>query len=50
MRFVEENPPKRITVTGSNVESFLGIRKYLPDELPASDTVGLVTGLAWTEN
>lgn len=48
MRFVAENPPKRITVTGSNLESYLGVRKFLPDVLPASDTVGLVTGLAWT--
>lgn len=48
MRFVAENPPKRITVTGANLEAFLGVRKYLPDERPASDTVGLVTGLAWT--
>jgi len=48
MRFVAENPPKRITVTGSNLESFLGVRKFLPDALPAQDTVGLVTGLAWT--
>ena len=48
MRFVSENPPKRITVTGANLEEFLGVRKYLPDELPPADTVGLVTGLAWT--
>ena len=48
MRFVEDKPPKRITVTGANLESFLGIRKYLPDEPAAADTVGLVTGLAWT--
>ena len=48
MRFVSEDAPKRITVTGSNLEEFLGVRKYLPDELPPVDTVGLVTGLAWT--
>lgn len=48
MRFVAENPPKRISVTGKNIESFLGVRKFLPDSMPATDTVGLVTGLAWT--
>ncbi len=48
MRFVAEEAPKRITVTGSNLEDFLGVRKFLPDELPPCDTVGLVTGLAWT--
>ena len=39
---------KRITVTGSNVEEYLGTRKYLPDRLPSRDQIGLVTGLAWT--
>ena len=35
-------------VTGGNIEDFLGVRKFLPDRLPGSDQVGLVTGLAWT--
>ena len=48
MRFVEANAPKRITVTGANLEEFLGVRKFLPDALAAADAVGLVTGLAWT--
>jgi len=48
MRFVSEDPPKRVTITGKNLEEFLGVRKYLPDEMPPADTVGLVTGLAWT--
>ncbi len=38
----------RYQVSGSNVEQYLGIRKYLPDHLPANDQVGVVTGLAWT--
>ena len=48
MTILEQENPKRITVTGSNLETYLGIRKYLPDRLPGSDQVGLVTGLAWT--
>ena len=48
MRLLEQESPKRITVTGSNLEEFLGVRKFLPDCLPSSDQVGLVTGLAWT--
>ena len=48
MEVLEQEKPKRITVTGSNVEKFLGIRKFLPDRLPCNDQVGLVTGLAWT--
>ncbi len=48
MRFVSDDAPARITVTEKNLESYLGARKFLPDEMPASDPVGLVTGLAWT--
>ena len=39
---------KRIQINGNNMEQYLGTRKYLPDRLPVSDQVGLVTGLAWT--
>ena len=48
MQIVSQETPRRITVTGSNIESFLGVRKYLPDRLPCMDQIGLVTGLAWT--
>ena len=48
MKLLEQENPKRITVNGNNLEEFLGVRKYLPDCLPSSDQVGLVTGLAWT--
>ena len=39
---------KKLTVTGSNLESYVGVKKFLPDRLPGTDSVGLVTGLAWT--
>ncbi len=48
MMLLESDERKRITVTGSNLEEFLGVRKYLPDRLPCADEIGLVTGLAWT--
>ena len=48
MEILSQEEPKRITVTGSNIEHYLGIRKYLPDRIPGTDQVGLVTGLAWT--
>ena len=48
IQIVSQETVKRIVVTGSNVEQFLGVRKYLPDRLPGKDEVGLVTGLAWT--
>ena len=48
MQILSQETPKKITVTGSNLEQFLGVRKFLPDRLPCTDQVGLVTGLAWT--
>ena len=48
MCLLEDESVKRITVTGNNIETFLGVRKFLPDRIPGEDQVGLVTGLAWT--
>ena len=48
MQILSMETQKKITVTGSNIEDFLGVRKFLPDRLPCTDQVGLVTGLAWT--
>ena len=48
MKLLEQKDIKRITVNGSNLEDFLGVRKFLPDRLPCADQIGLVTGLAWT--
>lgn len=44
----EDDSRRRISVTGKNLPDFLGPKKFLPDRMPAGDTVGLVTGLAWT--
>ncbi|MBO5952625.1 MAG: endopeptidase La [Oscillospiraceae bacterium] len=48
MQILTQEASKKLTVTGSNIEEFLGVRKYLPDRLPLCDQIGLVTGLAWT--
>ena len=48
LRFLNDENLKRITVTGSNVADFLGVRKFLPDRLSDNHRVGIVTGLAWT--
>ena len=45
---LSQEESKRISVTGNNIEEFLGIRRFLPDRIPGTDQVGLVTGLAWT--
>ena len=48
MHLVEEDAPKRLSVTPRNLEEYLGTRKFMPDKPNLSDQVGLVTGLAWT--
>ena len=47
-RFAAKDAPKRLVVTGAELDHYLGVRRYLPDALPPCDQVGLVTGLAWT--
>ncbi len=47
-KFATGETDKRITITGSNLEEYLGVRLYQSDELAAADQVGVVTGLAWT--
>ena len=48
MELLDGENVKKVSVTASHLEQFLGVRKYLPDRLPCTDQVGLVTGLAWT--
>ena len=48
MQILNQEETKKITVQAAGIESYLGVRKYLPEHLPGSDQVGLVTGLAWT--
>ena len=48
MKLTSDEEIRKISVTGSNVQEFLGVRKFLPDRLPCTDQIGLVTGLAWT--
>lgn len=39
---------KQVRVTGDNVETYLGPRKYHPEKQGMENQVGLVNGLAWT--
>ena len=48
MELVEHPDTVRVTVNSANLETYLGVRKFLPDRLPEEDPVGLVNGLAWT--
>ncbi len=48
VQILEQETSRKISVTGTNIEQFLGVRKFLPDRLHGADQIGLVTGLAWT--
>lgn len=39
---------KRVTVRAKELQSWLGVKKYLPDLSSKTDQVGVVNGLAWT--
>ena len=40
---------KAVKVTAANIADYLGVPKYRYGEMEQEDTVGVVTGLAWTE-
>ena len=48
MQLLADENCKRIQITEKNVEKFLGVRKFLPEQMNVKDQVGIVTGLAWT--
>ena len=39
---------QRLEITPDNIEEFLGVRKYRPEENVLESAVGVVNGLAWT--
>ena len=39
---------KSISITGDNLEHYLGVRRYHPERLSQTPLVGVVNGLAWT--
>jgi len=48
MQIIDGDASKRISVSGSNLEQYLGVRRYLPEHLSSKEQIGIVTGLAWT--
>ena len=48
MELLADETAKRVQVTHKNVETYLGVRKFLPEQMAKADQVGIVTGLAWT--
>ena len=48
MELLADDTAKRVQITHKNVETYLGVRKFLPEQMAKTDQVGIVTGLAWT--
>jgi len=48
MQLLDNKELKSVSVNGGNLEAFIGQRKYLQENIPSEDQIGLVTGLAWT--
>lgn len=48
VKLVSKNPPKKLAITGKQLEEYLGPRKYKDDELARQDQAGVANGLAWT--
>jgi ATP-dependent Lon protease len=48
-RKIAEGKEGQFKVVPTNLKSFLGVQKYLPEEEMLKDEVGVSTGLAWTE-
>lgn len=47
-REIYEKKRDSVRVTGSNLEKYLGIARYLPEQINEKDEIGIVRGLAWT--
>jgi ATP-dependent Lon protease len=48
-KVVKDGPEVKTTITGANVNEYLGVAKYRDTMAHEKSEVGLVTGLAWTE-
>ena len=46
---IVNNESKQVDVNNSNLNEFLGVKKFKFGELEEENKVGIVTGLAWTE-
>jgi len=46
---IAEGKERKFAITVKNLQSFLGVPKYLPEEEMSKDEIGVSTGLAWTE-
>jgi ATP-dependent Lon protease len=47
---IAEGKAKKFNITSGNLNKYLGVPKYLPEEEMKKDEVGVATGVAWTES
>ncbi len=47
-REIYEKEKDSVRITGGNLEKYLGIVRYTPEQINEEDGVGIVRGLAWT--
>ena len=47
-RQIVSKKKSKIDITSKNLEEYLGVKKYLPEDTNTEDQVGVATGLAWT--
>lgn len=48
-RRIAEGDKRKVTITAKNLHTFSGPPKYLPERDIEQDTIGVTSGLAWTE-
>ncbi len=48
-RRIAEGDKRKVTITAKNLHTFSGPPKYLPERDIEQDTIGVASGLAWTE-
>ena len=46
---IVSNEMKKVSITSDNLSDFLGVKKYSFDDMENKNTIGVATGLAWTE-
>ena len=45
----DADSPARVEIGVKDIEAFLGVPRFLPEEVERRDRIGLATGLAWSE-
>jgi ATP-dependent Lon protease len=48
-REIAEKGKDSFSVSAGNIQKYLGVPRFMPEEAMSSDSVGVSTGLAWTE-